>query len=58
MCHFNLLEFFDYNRFGATEEAVVKAVLDATNTDGVRYQIDFGHEQTALISEWQIVKDN
>lgn len=41
---------------GKLVEAVIKAVLN-DYTDGVRYQIDFGNEQTALIQEWQIVKD-
>ena len=26
-------------------------------TDGLRLQVDFGHEQTALIHVWQVVKD-
>jgi hypothetical protein len=26
-------------------------------TDGLHYQIDFGHDQTAIVSERQIVKD-
>lgn len=26
-------------------------------TDGPRYQVDFGNDQTALVREWQIVKD-
>jgi hypothetical protein len=38
-------------------DAVIKAVHDEY-ADGVRYQIDFGREQTALIQEWQIVEDN
>jgi hypothetical protein len=36
-------------------DATIKAVLDDF-TDGVRYQVDFGNDQTALIGEWQIVK--
>jgi hypothetical protein len=27
------------------------------STDGVKYQVDFGFDQTALVQEWQIVKD-
>jgi hypothetical protein len=26
-------------------------------TDGLRLQVDFGKEQTALIHEWQVVKE-
>ena len=36
-------------------DATVKAIIDST--DGVMYQVDFGFDQTALIHEWQIVKD-
>jgi hypothetical protein len=41
---------------GKIVDAIVKAILDDF-TDGPRYQVDFGHDQTALIGEWQIVKD-
>jgi hypothetical protein len=34
-------------------DAVIKAVIDRT----AAYQIDFGNEQTALVSERQVVKD-
>jgi hypothetical protein len=40
---------------GKIVEAVIKAIID--KTDGLHYQIDFGKKQTALISEWQVVKD-
>ena len=36
-------------------DAVIRAVIE--HTDGLRLQVDFGHEQTALIHEWQVVKD-
>ena len=36
-------------------DAVIRAVIE--HTDGLRLQVDFGHEQTALIDEWQVVKD-
>jgi hypothetical protein len=36
-------------------DAVVRAVIDSS--DGLRLQVDFGYEQTALIHEWQVVKD-
>jgi hypothetical protein len=39
---------------GKVVDAVIKAIIE--KTDGLRYQIDFGNEQTALIREWQIVK--
>ena len=36
-------------------DAVIRAVIE--QTDGLRLQVDFGHEQTALIHEWQVVKE-
>ena len=40
---------------GKIVDATIKAIIDSP--DGVKYQVDFGHDQTALIQEWQIVKD-
>jgi hypothetical protein len=40
---------------GKIVEATIKAVLDYTG--GVRYQVAFGHDQTALVHEKQFVKD-
>jgi hypothetical protein len=40
---------------GKIVDAVIKAIIE--KTDGLHYQIDFGNEQTALISERQVVKD-
>jgi hypothetical protein len=40
---------------GKVVDAVIKAVID--RTDGLHYQVDFGNEQTALVGEWQAVKD-
>jgi hypothetical protein len=40
---------------GRIEVAVIKAVIPHTN--GLRLQVDCGNEQTALIHEWQVVKD-
>lgn len=37
-------------------DAVIRAVIE--QTDGLRLQVDFGNEQTALIHEWQVVKDS
>jgi hypothetical protein len=37
-------------------DGVIKAIIDTTGS--VEYQIDFDVQRTALISEWQIVKDN
>jgi len=34
---------------GKIEDAVVRAVIE--HTDGLKLQVDFGHEQTALIEE-------
>jgi hypothetical protein len=36
-------------------DAVIRAVIE--QADGLRLQVDFGTEQTALIHEWQMVKD-
>jgi hypothetical protein len=41
---------------GKIVDAAIKAIIDST--DGVQYQVDFGFDQTALIQERQIVKDN
>jgi hypothetical protein len=40
---------------GRIEDATVKAIVE--HTDGVRLQVDFGHERTALIRLWQVVED-
>jgi hypothetical protein len=37
-------------------DAVIRAVID--HTDGLRLQVDFGHEQTALIYEWRVVRND
>ena len=34
-------------------DAVIRAVVE--QTDGLRLQVDFGNEQTALIHEWLVV---
>jgi hypothetical protein len=39
---------------GKIVDATIKAVIP--ETDGVRLQVDFGFNQTALIHEWQVVK--
>jgi hypothetical protein len=39
---------------GKIVEAIIKAVIE--HKDGLRFQVAFGHDQTALIGEWQIVK--
>ena len=39
---------------GRTEEATIKAITPTTN--GKKFQVDFGADQTALIEEWQIIK--
>jgi hypothetical protein len=40
---------------GKIVDAVIKASID--KTDGLHHQIDFGKEQTAFISERQVVKE-
>jgi hypothetical protein len=39
------------NRF---EEAVVKAITPIAG--GAKYQVDFGHDETATVREWQIIE--
>jgi len=39
---------------GRIVDATIRAVID--RTDGVHFQVDFGHEQTALIHEKQVVE--
>ena len=40
---------------GRIEEATIKAVIE--HTDRIRLQVDFGHDETALIELWQVVED-
>lgn len=40
---------------GRVEESVVRAVVDTT--EGLKLQVDFGHEETALVHEWQVVEN-
>lgn len=42
-------------RAGNTVDATIRAVIP--QTDGLRLQVDFGFEQTALIHVWQVVDD-
>ena len=39
---------------GQMVDATVRAVIE--NTDGVQLQVDFGHDETALIHAWQVVE--
>jgi hypothetical protein len=38
---------------GRTEEAVIKAIIP--DGDGKKFQIDYGHDETALIEDWQVI---
>jgi hypothetical protein len=38
---------------GRIVEATVKALVDTT--EGIRLQVDFGYDETALVYEWQVV---
>jgi hypothetical protein len=40
---------------GRIEEAAIKAIIE--RADGIRLQVDFGHDETALIESWQVVED-
>ena len=40
---------------GRIEEATIRAIVE--HADGLRLQVDFGFNQTALIYEWQVVGD-
>jgi hypothetical protein len=41
---------------GRVEESIVRAVVDTT--EGLKLQVDFGHEETALVHEWQVVEES
>ena len=38
---------------GRIVEATIKAIVDTT--EGMRLQVDFGFDETALVYEWQAV---
>jgi hypothetical protein len=40
---------------GRIVEATIKAVVDTT--EGIRLQVDFGYEETALVYDWQVVEE-
>ena len=40
---------------GKIVEAVIKAIID--KTDGLHLQVDYGKDQTALVHERQVVRD-
>ncbi len=40
---------------GKIVDAMTKAIINST--DGVKYQVDFGHNQMALIELWQVIKE-
>jgi hypothetical protein len=39
---------------GRMEEAIIKAITPIAG--GAQYQVDFGHDETATIREWQILE--
>jgi hypothetical protein len=39
---------------GRIEEATIKAIIE--HSSGKKLQVDFGHDQTALIEPWQVVE--
>ena len=39
---------------GRIVEATIKALVDTT--EGIRLQVDFGYDETALVYEWQVVE--
>ena len=40
---------------GRIEEGTIRATIE--RMDGLRLQVDFGHDETALVPEWRIVKE-
>jgi hypothetical protein len=40
---------------GRIVEATIKALVDTT--EGIRLQVDYGFDETALVYEWQIVEN-
>jgi hypothetical protein len=39
---------------GRIVEATIKAIVDTS--EGMKLQVDFGYDETALISDWQVVE--
>ena len=40
---------------GRIVEATIKAIIDTT--EGIRLQVDFGFDETALVYDWQVVEE-
>ena len=40
---------------GRIVEAPIKAIVDTT--EGMRLQVDFGFDETALVYDWQVVEN-
>jgi hypothetical protein len=40
---------------GRIEEAPINHVIQSP--EGIKLQVDFGHDETALIETWQVVSD-
>ena len=40
---------------GRIVEATIKAIVDTT--EGMRLQVDFGFDETALVYDWQVVEN-
>jgi hypothetical protein len=54
--HFNVGDTVKVNlHAGKIVEATIRAVVE--HTDGIRFQVDFGKDETALVHAWQIVRD-
>jgi hypothetical protein len=43
------------NLHGRIVDAVIRAVVNYT--DGLKLQVDYGNDETALIATWQVMKD-
>jgi len=40
---------------GQVVDATIRAVVE--HADGLKLQVDFGNEQTALVALWQVLQD-
>ena len=40
---------------GQIAEATILTALE--HADGVKHQVDFGYDQTALIEDWQVIEE-
>ena len=42
---------------GQIVEVTIRAVVRIAAAEGIKLQVDWGYDQTALIEEWQVVRE-